>query len=36
LIKVTFLRLKLGSGSTPVDKSNVLEVKIKLWLDACP
>ena len=23
------------SGSTPVDKSNVLEVKIELWLDAC-
>jgi len=23
------------SGSIPVDKSNVLEVKIELWLDAC-
>ena len=34
-IKAMFLRLKLGSGSTPVDKSNVLEVKIELWLDAC-
>ena len=22
----------MGSGSTPVDKSNVLEVKIELWL----
>ena len=34
-IKATFLRLKLISGSTPTDKSNVLEVKIELWLDAC-
>jgi hypothetical protein len=34
-IKSTFWSLKLSSGSTPVDKSNVLEVKIKLWLDAC-
>ena len=23
------------SGSIPVDKSNVLEVKIELWLDPC-
>ena len=34
-IKSTFWSLKLSSGSTPVYKSKVLEVKIQLWLDAC-
>ena len=34
-IKSTFWTLKLSSGVIPVDKINVLELQIELWLDPC-
>ena len=35
VIETYVFAVKLRSGSIPVDKINVLELKIELWLDPC-
>ena len=34
-LEIYVFAVKLCSGSIPVDKIKVLELKIELWLDSC-